>query len=423
MGAAAAGGPEPGQAPEPAAAPSPAKNRPQRLYALDLLRFIAALLVVSRHWLAVGSVYLGNNIRGFAWGVAQPIHIEPPILAKIGSYGDLGVQLFFLISGFVICMSSWGRTVGQFAASRVSRLYPAYWFSVIASIAVLLAFPRLGMHNRPGLFHDVLTNLTMTQSFYSTGDIDPVYWTLAAELRFYLLFAIVVFFGVTYRRVIYFCWLWVFAAMFTHMTNNGTMDAFLQPQYAPYFIAGIAFFLMWRFGPTMLLWALVVVSFLVGQSQVAPDPAAYPEIGWHYPRWPMFLALVAFYTLMALVALHKLDWMRWKPLATLGALTYPLYLLHQDIGFTLISYLHEHLSFWPTLILAFALVLALCYLVQRFIEKPGQRWLSKGVKKSLEAMRRADAEGPPAGPGTGGRRRLLIPHQAPTSAPAPESTR
>ncbi|MEY9925987.1 peptidoglycan/LPS O-acetylase OafA/YrhL [Catenulispora sp. GP43] len=396
-----------------AAAPT---ARPPRLYALDLIRFIAAAVVVLRHWVATGTAYVGNHWV-YAWGIAQPRHIAPFPLVAVVTYGDLGVQLFFLISGFVICMSSWGRTLGQFGASRVSRLYPAYWFSVLASIAVLLALPRLGVHRWPGTFNDVLMNLTMTQSFYGVHDIDPVYWTLAAELRFYLLFAIVVAFGVTYRRVMYFCWLWVFAAMFTKVTGNGTLNQILQPAYAPYFIAGVAFFLIWRFGPTMLLWALVGVSFLIAQSQTAPDPLSFPEIGWAYPRWPMLLCLVLFFALMALIALHKLDWVRWKPLATLGALTYPLYLLHQDIGFTMIAYLHRHLSFWPTLGLAAFGILVLCYLVQRFVEPTVQRLLKNGVKNSLLAMRRADEGAQPAGRSSRSRA-FLIPHQGAASSPS-----
>ncbi|GAA2013045.1 acyltransferase [Catenulispora yoronensis] len=376
-----------------------------RLYTLDLLRFIAALLVVSRHWLAVGSLGLGGP-RIFPYGVTQLKQIEPEGVVHFATYGDLGVQLFFLISGFVICMSSWGRSVGQFGASRISRLFPAYWFAVVASVLVLLTFSKLGFHNSRGLPHDVLMNLTMTQSFYGVRDIDPVYWTLAAELRFYLIFAIVVAFGVTYRRVMYFCWLWVFVAMFGQMTGNGTLNAVVQPQYAPYFIAGVAFFLMWRFGPTLLLWGLVVVAFLTAQSQLRPDPAAFPEVGWSYPQWPMTVAILLFFGLMALVATHKLDWIRWAPLAPLGALTYPLYLLHQDIGFTLIAYLHEHLSFWPTVGIAAALILTLCYLVQRFVEKPAQRLLKNGMKHSLDAMRRADAES-----GSPSRRRPPLPRQ------------
>ena len=408
----------------PATAPSiaPALTaRPARLYALDLIRFLAAVMVLLRHWVAVGTVYVGNHWV-FAWGIAQPKHIAPFPLVAVAAYGDLGVQLFFLISGFVICMSSWGRTLGQFGTSRIARLYPAYWFSVIASIVVLLAFPRLGVHRWPTTFHDVLMNLTMTQAIYGVHDIDPVYWTLAAELRFYLLFAIVVAFGVTYRRVVYFCWLWVFAAMFTQITADATLEAIVQPQYAPYFIAGVAFFLMWRFGPTMLLWALVGMSFLVAQSQLAPDPLSFPEIGWAYPRWPMTVGLMVFFGLMALVALHKLDWLDWKPLVTLGALTYPLYLLHQDIGFTVISYLHEHLSFWPTLGLAGAIILTLCHLVQRFVEPPMQHLLKNGFKKSLEAMRHADAETPASGPAVA-RLRILTPYLTVPEAPTPELTR
>jgi peptidoglycan/LPS O-acetylase OafA/YrhL len=405
---------------EPAPKPeSPAaKPRGSRLYALDLLRFIAAALVVSRHWLAVGSLSLGGP-RIYPYGVTQLKEIAPDSVVHFATYGDLGVELFFLISGFVICMSSWGRTVGQFAASRIARLFPAYWFAVLGSVFVLLTFPKLGFHNRPGLIHEVLMNLTMTQSFYGVRDIDPVYWTLAAELRFYMIFAIVVAFGVTYRRVMYFCWLWAFLAMFGQLTGNGTLNAVVQPQYAPFFIAGVAFFLMWRFGPTLLLWGLIAVSFLTAQSLLVPDRAAYPEVGWSYPRWPMLVACAVFFGLMALVALHKLEWLRWRPLAVVGALTYPLYLLHQIIGYTLIAYLHEHLSFWPTVGLTAAAILTLCYLVQRFVEQPLQRLLKNGLKHSLDAMRLADDEA-----ATARRGRSRIPHQAaPTPLQPPETAR
>lgn len=397
------------------------RPRASRLYAVDLLRFIAAILVVSKHWLAVGSVYVSGNHLAYAYGVHQTRQIVPFGLVKVATYGDLGVQLFFLISGFVICMSSWGRTVGQFGASRISRLFPAYWFAVIATTAVMLAFPILGMHNSPGLIHQVLVNLTMTQSFYGVPDIDPVYWTLAAELRFYLIFAIVVAMGTTYRRVLYFCWLWVFVAMFAQVAGDRTILAIVQPDYAPFFIAGVAFFLIWRFGSTMLLWGLVMVSFLIGQSRVAPDPAAFPRVGWAYPQWPITVAIAVFFALMALVALHKLEWVRWRGLATVGALTYPVYLLHQNIGYTAIAYLLKHLSFWPSLGLGLAFILMLSYLVQRFVEKPVQRLLKNGLKHSLEAIRRADAA-VPAGPGIG-RRKVLIPHQTATSAvPSSEPT-
>lgn len=111
-----------------------------------------------------------------------------PTAFPFAAYGWLGVELFFLISGFVICMSCWGRSVGDFFTSRVTRLYPAYWFAVLATTAVLLLIPG---GQKPLPWPDVLTNLTMLQEPLGVRMVDGVYWTLFAELRFYLLFALV----------------------------------------------------------------------------------------------------------------------------------------------------------------------------------------------------------------------------------------
>src|SRR5262249_26966605 len=156
-------------------------------------------------------------------------------------YGFFGVELFFLISGFVICMSGMGRSLGDFFVARVVRLYPAYWFGVLATSAAVALWPLLD--GRPG-YRDVLTNLTMLQTPLGTANVDGVYWTLWVELRFYLLFAVVVALGVTYRRVVAFCALWTVASIATAavggpLQDNGVAGSFLQlvfvPQYSPYF--------------------------------------------------------------------------------------------------------------------------------------------------------------------------------------------
>jgi peptidoglycan/LPS O-acetylase OafA/YrhL len=356
------------------------------------------------HWVALGNgVGAYGARRAQPYGVAYARQIFPHSITDVLTYGGLGVELFFLISGFVICMSSWGRTVGQFGASRISRLFPAYWFAVLTTTAVVLLFPALGVQGNFSLVRTGLANLTMVQRFFGFSDADPVYWTLAQELRFYLLFAIVVAFGVTYRRVLYFCWLWLFVAMFTAMTGNGTLDAIAQPEYAPYFIGGIAFFLMWKFGPNLLLWGLVGVTYLIAQAQLQPQPPV--AFGWTAPMWPEVLVVTLSYAAMALIALHKLDWVRWKGLTVVGALTYPLYLLHQEIGFTAIAYLHHRMSAKFMLPLMFVMLLGVCWLVHRFVERPGQRFIKDGIRKSIEAVRAADAAGGPR------RRRPLIPHQ------------
>src|SRR3712207_8546071 len=105
--------------------PTTARVRSDRLGMLDVLRFGAAFAVLGFHFVARDSP---------AWGGAVPDSVAG--VGQWALYGRLGVPLFFVISGFVILMSSWGKDVPTFTASRVGRLYPAYWVSVVLSVAI-----------------------------------------------------------------------------------------------------------------------------------------------------------------------------------------------------------------------------------------------------------------------------------------------
>ncbi len=74
--------------------------------------------------MAVMTLHYG--IRGFAIGDhVSPLHF--PTLGPLVRYNYLGVNLFLIISGFVILMSVQGKGVRGFIVSRATRLYPAYW--------------------------------------------------------------------------------------------------------------------------------------------------------------------------------------------------------------------------------------------------------------------------------------------------------
>ncbi|MEV4417999.1 acyltransferase [Catellatospora sp. NPDC049609] len=338
-----------------------------RLLVLDGLRLVAALMVVAHHL-----------VRG-PWGV-DPADLFGG-LAVMATFGWLGVQLFFLISGFVICMSSWGRSLGEFAVSRVARLFPAYWIGLVLTTAVLAAWPVL---RGPLPAPESLVNLTMLQSGLGVTDQDWSYWSLGAELRFYLLFAIVAWLGVTYRRVVYFCTLWTIVAVFSTTWNQGWVSAMIVADSAPYFVAGIVLFLIHRFGPNLLLWGLVGLNWLIALYRLDGYPAV---VNFHHNWWIVAAVVTVFWAIMIAVALGAFRAVRGRSWVTAGALTYPLYLIHQSIGQTLVLGLRRHVSHWLLLAGTVVLMLGAAWLIHRYVERPAGTRLKHGLAASLRDIR------------------------------------
>ncbi|MBV1850446.1 acyltransferase family protein [Catellatospora tritici] len=343
-----------------------------RLPVLDGLRLLAALMVVGFHL-----VHNSSSV----WG-APPAAVFGP-LDTVARYGWLGVQLFFLISGFVICMSSWGRGLGDFFVSRAVRLYPAYWAAVLLTTAVLTLWPVI-LHRLP--LPEILANLTMLNGLLGLRFVDNSYWTLTVELVFYLLFAVVVARGVNHRRVVAFCGLWTVASVLALSTHNPWLNLVLAAEHAPYFVAGMALFLVHRFGPNLLLWSIVGISWLLAVAGAAGR--AYAR-GVSYPA--VIVIISAFFLVMSAVSLGLLSRIRARWLVTAGALTYPLYLLHQMIGLTAIAGLHSYVPAYALLTgLVVALLLA-AWLVHRWVERPVSRWMKRHLSGSMRRLRTAPA--------------------------------
>ncbi|WP_405012948.1 acyltransferase family protein [Kitasatospora sp. NBC_01539] len=367
----------PAEAPRAAA---PAK-RP-RLYVLDGLRLIAALGVLAWHWLGVErfpDIWHGSPSKLMPLG-----HL-------VGAYSWTGVELFFLISGFVICMSCWGRSVGDFVTSRVVRLFPAYWVCVLLTAGVLLVVPKIWGDNthRPTPTR-ILTNLTMTNMPLGVDNIDPVYWTLWAELRFYILFGVMVAIGLTYRRVLAFCGIWGFMALIAGSVDMPLLVTIFQPTYAWFFIGGITIYLMYRFGQNLLLWGMLGFCWLISQDQMRGVIGGYEYGTRHHLSWGITVGITTLaFAVVAASGLGAFNWMRWKWLTVAGALTYPLYLLHQVIGWQLITRISRHLDPYPTLATVTALMMLAAWLVHRLIERPLAPFLKRHMEAAFRQVRAA----------------------------------
>jgi peptidoglycan/LPS O-acetylase OafA/YrhL len=363
--------PDAGRPATPAASPAP---RAPRLAVLDAVRFLAAAGVLLYHYTVRDSQ---------AWG--RPV---AEVFGDVGAwvvYAALGPELFFVISGFVILMTAWGRTVANVAASRVARLYPAYWVCVLLTGALLLWIWPDGKSVTPA---QVAINLTMLQSLVGVGNVDGVYWTLWTELRFYLLVVVLVAVGITRRRVVAFAALWPAAALVADAVGPGWLRTVLVAQYAPLFAAGMLLYVVHREGHTRTLWWLIAANTAAAVWLVVPDQLEQQARNTGQSPSPVVLGMltvgcVAVVGLVALTRVARVD--RWW-LTAAGALTYPLYLLHEHWGWWVISHVHPALPPWAAVVVAAAFSLVLAAAVHHGVERRLAPRLRRGVQRGLERI-------------------------------------
>ncbi|WEH43671.1 acyltransferase [Streptomyces sp. AM 2-1-1] len=332
--------------------------------ALDGLRLVAALMVAGYHYGGRD----GDITK--AWGNSPSLQF--PTAHHWFTYGCLGVQIFFVISGFVICMSGWGRPLTAFFASRVSRLMPAYWTAVILVTAVF-ALPMVAYEAvSPS---DGLLNMTLMQLPLGADRVLGVCWTLWAEIRFYALFALfVVLPGATRRRVVLFCAVWTMAAVMTDAADSRILDVVLMPQYAPFFIGGVGLYLVHRDRRDALGWGIAGVSLLLGQHYAVVDLWRPPSTEAFANRSaPVIILIVTLgFVAVAAIGVGLLNWMNWKWLTVAGALTYPFYLVHEHLGWVAVTVFHRELGIASGLTMALTTVsmLVLAWLIHRLVERP-----------------------------------------------------
>jgi peptidoglycan/LPS O-acetylase OafA/YrhL len=319
--------------------------RPERIVELDALRGIAALGVMYFH---------------YAHRYAAFYPHKDPLWWPI-SHHTFGIPMFFMLSGYLIYMilSRTERPL-DFIVSRFSRLYPAYWFCLLVTFA---AVGVCGLPGREASWTALAGNFLMFHELLGIEHVDGAYWTLTLELCFYT-WMLALFVSGQLKRVDFLALAWVVltiwydfdSKMFFGHRINETTQALLLIKYAQYFAAGIVVYRLRFEGFTALRLAVIGLCL------------ASPWITKGYPA----NAIAFFGMALFLAAVFKLlPVLRWRPLLWVGGISYPLYLLHQNIGFISIRTLSDlglnsNLAIFATI----ALMMAPAWAVTRWIEMP-----------------------------------------------------
>ncbi|MFT4824520.1 acyltransferase family protein [Congregibacter sp.] len=327
-----------------------------RVFELDVLRFLAALSVVLYHYTFRGHAADDMSILAFPW------------LASYTKYGYLGVELFFMISGFVIVLSASGRSAFAFAKSRAKRLYPAYWFGMtFTAVCALL----IGSDSYSVTLTQYLQNLPMVGGFWGVTFVDGVYWTLIVELHFYFLVGLLIATR-QIRHIQGYLIAWLCLATIAPYTPYVLeVERYALTDWSPYFAAGAACFLIKKNGLRPIAICILMVAYVLALRQAYWHQFTYEaHYGTGFSEIVIACILTGFFTVFFWVSAFGIPCLNKPFMATAGMLTYPLYLIHQNVGYMVFNNWGESMNRFVLLGLTLFAMLACSYLIAKYVERP-----------------------------------------------------
>ncbi|MEM0899108.1 MAG: acyltransferase [Pseudomonadota bacterium] len=341
---------------------------------LDLLRFLAALWVLITHYAHIGP----------AWQMV-PYSVPEGAFLYFAKYGYMGVPVFFALSGFLISHVSENRHGVDFAVNRVVRLMPAFWVSMSLT-AIVLAI--LGAPHFSG-FTQWLSNLTLLPQIFGHEFVDGVYWTLVYEFIFYGWVVLLLLAGVYHRylMVISLSWLTI-SALNMFILEFGPIERLFITDWSGAFVIGMVLYRVRKNGLTAHAVAALAISvLLLGTALHHAD--AQPFLIIDTGTMSQLTALAFALAIGGIVALSVLGPQIkscGKQLALLGAISYPLYLVHQEIGYAVFRTVGADLA-TPIFVTGVAVaMIGLAFAVHIFAEKPLQRYLTRLAKPVVAAL-------------------------------------
>jgi peptidoglycan/LPS O-acetylase OafA/YrhL len=356
-----------------------------RIDILDGLRAVAIMAVLLYHYF-VKFADPGGGPDPYPYAAAYAGF-------TVAKYGFMGVQLFFVVSGFVIAMTlERCTTMSEFYLRRFARLWPPLLVCAIITFAALhLIHTDFAQQRRPTML-DLIPSLTLTSPKmwlwlnHNMRYVDGAYWSLFVEARFYIYAAIIYrwsakgkFLG---NYILFSMTAVALATLYRALLQDDRwyliIDGAFYPAHTLWFAAGILFHEVWtgriRLKKALGLLALGFVPLVYMLSTFHPD---IPVV---------VLATISLIILVLFVVFSvRPEWLaplRSRGILWVGTVSYSLYLLHQNVGLGLISLIPRQLAWWWQLTLVAAViaaVLTLASLVYVLVERRGKAMVLRSV--------------------------------------------
>ena len=351
---------------------SESATQTHRFQAVDAMRGLAALAVVFYH------------VQGALSRGAQPWF--PGALRWLAERGHFGVNVFFVLSGFVIARSVRHGSMtfgyfGRFVLRRSIRLDPPYWAAIALEVLLiyggLALFPSLG--TPAPTMPQLLSHLAYLQDILGYGQLIPIFWTLCYEFQFYLALVGILVAGHlvaqwTSQRVANGTLAIVFAALF--FASVGAHHSWISGV-----LHGLALDRWYEFFTGVIAWW--VVSGALPLATLFAAWGANAAFARHHDSLTEGILVVAVSTICLLSARYPAFDRRFKvrPLQFLGAISYSLYLYHASISWRVVSLIQHFagLSLTPlvgtlTWLAAVSAAIVAGYLGWRILEVPSMRF-------------------------------------------------
>ena len=319
-------------------------------YGLDIIRGISALFIVLYHYTVRYNENPITATHSIDWPVTFP-------------WGCAAVSTFFILSGFLggkhICTDR--KAVVPFLKSRFIRLFPSFFISVIFTSFITYFF-------LPQAFcglKDILLNFTMVPALIGAKSVDGAYWTLQMEWTFYIVITILMFFSSNkVKNIILIFWVLVSLGcnlLYEVMPFSNIISTLVITKHSQEFIIGLVIY-------NIIFKKEYKISFLILLFCVLNQLICQDKQHIIFFAATVLLIFICTSTSMSPIFNKTL----FKPIIWISSISYPLYLIHQMVGFSIMDLIVRSTgyAYWIIIFVPLFTVIIIAWLIHKYVEIP-----------------------------------------------------